>query len=321
MYKRIAGFILFLALQPLTASAQEFVCLETNLGDICMRLLPEAAPNTVNNFLGYVERGAYDGTLIHRLVRSGGLNVIQGGGFSGLPGNFGAAIASDPPILLEQQRSNLRGTVAMARLGGQANSATNQWFINFEDNTFLDNTFDGGYAVFAEIVQGMEVVDMISAYPIRDFSFALGDQAFREVPVDMLPEETLAFFEDFVLVSRAWATDRLPNTLLPYQCSPDSPGDTLTEFCGSSLRFPVQIDGLLFEATLVFVPSTEGLIFSVQRESLQLLADTGQERAHYAAGELLIPSVRTPAGAFVNVSLLLQDLPSLKFALNTFSPR
>lgn len=321
MHKHLTGFLFFLLLNPLAAAAEEFVCLETNLGDICMRMLPEAAPNTVNNFLGYVGRGDYDDTLVHRVSRSGGLFVIQGGGYSSVPESFSAAIHAEPPIALENQLSNLRGTVAMARLSGQPNSATNEWFINFEDNTFLDSTFDGGYAVFAEVVTGMDIVDLIGAYPIRNFSVALGDLAFQSMPVDMLPEETLAEFEDFVFVNRAYATDRLPNTLLPYQCSLTSPGDTLTEFCGSTLTFPVAIDGLLFEATLAFVPGREQLVFAVDRASLKLLEDTGQERATYAAGELVLPSVRTAAGAFVNVTLELIDFAALEFALVAFTPR
>jgi peptidyl-prolyl cis-trans isomerase A (cyclophilin A) len=297
--------------------ASDYVCLETNFGDICMELLPDVAPVTVANFLDYVEAGEYDNTLVHYSYPGG---LFQGGGYYGDPFNFGVPIRTKPPIVLESSlRSNLRGTVAMARNTGFPDSASSQWFINIGDNSDLDDTWDGGYTVFAEIVLGLEVADLIGNLPIGDFSALLGFP-FQATPVNIEPTDDFADLEDFVLIERAYHTQQYPG-MLPYQCSVTSPGDTLTEFCGSSLRFPVQIDGLLFEATLVFVPSTEGLIFSVQRESLQLLTDTGQERAHYAAGELLIPSVRTPAGAFVNVSLLLQDLPSLKFALNTFSPR
>lgn len=306
------------------ASAEEYVCFDTNHGDICFNLFPESAPVTVANFLGYVDRGAYQNTLVHRSVPG---FVIQGGGFSGEPdpGRFSQPIPVEAPIVNEAGLSNLRGTLAMARAEA-ADSATSQWFINLADNTPLNRTStSAGYAVFGEVVQGMDVVDRIASLRVADFRAALsnvtlGYLAFGEVPVDMSPEENDADFEDFVIVKRAYRTERLPG-LLPYQCSLTSPGDTLTEFCGSTVVFPVEIDDVLYEATLAYVPGRDGLVFSVDMGKLKGIADTGQERATFAAGVLTLPSVRNGERAFTNVKLDLTNRNPIEFTVSSFTPR
>jgi cyclophilin family peptidyl-prolyl cis-trans isomerase len=312
----------FLALgaTALPAAAEEYVCFDTNYGDICFDLFPEAAPLTVANFLRYVDRGAYTNVLFHRSVKSG-IFVIQGGGFSGAPdpNQFSRAIATDPPIANESGVSNLRGTIAMARTS-DPNSATNQWFINVQDNTGLNGTRTTGYAVFGEVVHGMDVVDRISALRIGDFSVALNSAAFSEMPVDMAPGESNADFTDFVIIERAYRTDRLPG-LLPYQCSLTSPGDTLTEFCGSTVTFPVLVSGVLYEGTLQYIPGRTALEFSVDRSKLKVLSDTGQPRATFNAGVLTIPSVRNGAKAFDNVTLDMISREPLEFRVRTFTPR
>jgi cyclophilin family peptidyl-prolyl cis-trans isomerase len=143
------------------------VQLVTNLGNFTLELDPAVAPVTVNNFLSYVHSGYYASTLFHRVMAG---FVIQGGGYTtGLvkkPGQLA-------PITLESNKglSNLRGTVAMARLGddptdpvGSANSATSEFFVNLLDNTFLDyqSASRPGYAVFGKVVQGLSVVDDIA---------------------------------------------------------------------------------------------------------------------------------------------------------------
>jgi len=140
------------------------VQLETTLGDIVIELDEVAAPITTANFLAYVDSGFYDGadgmgpTIFHRIVPG---FVIQGGGLTeDLDGK-----PTMPAIVNEADNglSNLRGTLAMARTS-DPNSATSQFFVNLVDNTFLDQTpRDAGYAVFGEVVEGMEVVDMIAA--------------------------------------------------------------------------------------------------------------------------------------------------------------
>lgn len=133
------------------------VALETSHGTIVLELNPEKAPVTVENFLDYVDRGWYDGTIFHRVIDG---FMIQGGGFTS---DLQKKITR-PEIENESKNglSNKRGTISMARLPGP-HTATAQFFINSVDNEGLDASGgDFGYAVFGEVVEGLEVVDAIS---------------------------------------------------------------------------------------------------------------------------------------------------------------
>jgi peptidyl-prolyl cis-trans isomerase A (cyclophilin A) len=157
---RLAALVLCTAI-PWAAWAQKVV-LATSEGDITIELEREKAPRTVDNFIQYVKSGHYDGTIFHRVIDN---FMIQGGG---MQSNM-IEKATRAPIPLESRNGlqNLRGTVAMARTM-VPDSATSQFFINVRDNAFLDaaNARDGnGYAVFAKVVAGMDVVDRIKAVP------------------------------------------------------------------------------------------------------------------------------------------------------------
>jgi cyclophilin family peptidyl-prolyl cis-trans isomerase len=149
--------------------------LRSTHGDINLELRPDVAPLTVLNFSNYVASGRYTNALVHRVDK--GLGVIQGGGFA-LP-NY-AQIPTDPPIPLEYQLPNQRGTIAMAR-STAANSATSQWFINTDDNTTsLGQANSGGYAVFGRAIgSSMAVVDAIAALPVYAFA-----SPFNQMPLD-----------------------------------------------------------------------------------------------------------------------------------------
>jgi cyclophilin family peptidyl-prolyl cis-trans isomerase len=160
----LAAGMLFLTLAAVSAqAANPKVIMKTSKGDITLELYPDKAPVTVKNFLAYVDKSFYDGTIFHRVIRD---FMIQGGG---LTADFQekAALA---PIKNEAGNGlgNTRGTIAMARTS-EVNSATCQFFINTVDNPFLDhkdNTSDGfGYCVFGKVVSGMDVVDAIRAVP------------------------------------------------------------------------------------------------------------------------------------------------------------
>jgi peptidyl-prolyl cis-trans isomerase A (cyclophilin A) len=146
-------------LVALPAWAQK-VRLVTSQGDIVLQLDAAKAPGTVANFLGYVRAGHYDGTIFHRVING---FMIQGGGLD-------ARLLEKPtraPIKLEAGNGlgNVRGSVAMARTANP-DSATAQFFINVVDNPRLD-TFGGGYAVFGQVVEGLDVVDRIKAVPTQ----------------------------------------------------------------------------------------------------------------------------------------------------------
>lgn len=153
--------------KPASTPAQEtivFVTLKTSMGDIVLELDQSKAPKTVENFLRYVDSKHYDGTVFHRVIPN---FMVQGGGFT-------PDMKQKPtqaPIENEWKNGlkNVRGSVSMARLGRQPNSATAQFFINVANNHFLDEPRDGaGYAVFGRVVSGMDVVDRIVAVPVQD---------------------------------------------------------------------------------------------------------------------------------------------------------
>jgi cyclophilin family peptidyl-prolyl cis-trans isomerase len=143
------------------------VQLVTNLGDIEIELFNAAAPQTVANFLQYVNNGLYDNTIIHRAVNdtTTPLQLIQGGGF--MPD--GTAIPTFAAIPNEFSIPNTRGTIAMAKPADSPDGATSQWFINDSNNPGLDDpTNDGGFTVFGTVISGLPVVDAITALPTVD---------------------------------------------------------------------------------------------------------------------------------------------------------
>ena len=135
------------------------VKLETNYGVIVIELNAEKAPNTVANYLSYVNDGFYDGTIFHRVIKD---FMVQGGGFTE------EFVQKTPKASIKNEAnnglSNVRGSLAMARTG-DPHSATAQFFINTVDNSFLDFRGESGaawgYAVFGQVIEGMDVVDSI----------------------------------------------------------------------------------------------------------------------------------------------------------------
>lgn len=154
------------------------VKLETTMGDIVIELDEEKAPVTVQNFLNYVRDGFYDGTIFHRVIPN---FMVQGGGFNDqMMQNM-----SQDPIQNEADNGlpNDRGTIAMARTQ-DPNSATAQFFINHNDNTFLNHTAPDvqgwGYCVFGKVSEGMDVIDAIAAVSTTNRS------GHSDVPEDVI---------------------------------------------------------------------------------------------------------------------------------------
>lgn len=134
------------------------VVMTTSHGDITIELDTDKAPITVENFLAYVDEGFFDGTIFHRVIPG---FMVQGGGMT----EDMIQKKGRSPIKNEADNGlkNLRGTLAMARTA-DINSATSQFFINLQDNAFLDHgSRDFGYAVFGRVIEGMDVVDSIAA--------------------------------------------------------------------------------------------------------------------------------------------------------------
>lgn len=162
--RAMIAVLLSLATLGLEAAPKPKVKLVTSMGVIVLELEPEAAPKTVENFLKYVKKGQYKGTIFHRVIPD---FMIQGGGYVDYLGKK----RTDPSIPNEADRAlaaglkNKRGTVAMARTP-DPHSAAAEFFINVKDNPPLDFKSKAtdqtwGYCVFGKVVKGMDVVDRI----------------------------------------------------------------------------------------------------------------------------------------------------------------
>ena len=175
--------------------------IRTNLGNISVNLFDEDTPETVGNFLEYVNSGAYANNVVHRMIPN---FVVQGGGFqynNELPFDnvaTGVAVTNEPEL------SNLRGTIAMAKLEGNPNSATSQWYINLADNSQNLDVTNGGFTVFGQVIgDGMDVVDQIAALTRYNMGGAL-----NSIPlIDFANDGTDPSGENFVLITDIVVTD------------------------------------------------------------------------------------------------------------------
>jgi peptidyl-prolyl cis-trans isomerase A (cyclophilin A) len=179
MFRRLLyAALLLLVLGSSLASAAEknpVVLMETSMGNVKIELFAKEAPISVQNFLAYVKKGFYKGTIFHRVIPG---FMAQGGGLTAelqpKPGDMA-------PIKNEADNglTNDRGTLAMARTG-DPNSATSQFFINVVNNNGLNrpNPDGFGYAVFGKVIEGMDVVDKMMAAPQKQ-----KNRVFQNVPV------------------------------------------------------------------------------------------------------------------------------------------
>lgn len=165
-----------------------YVMMTTTVGPITIELDADSAPKTVENFLSYVAGGFYDGTIFHRVIDN---FMIQGGGFTADMEQK----STQAPIENEANNGlkNQRGTIAMARTQ-DPHSATAQFFINVQDNDFLNHTGENmqgwGYAVFGKVTDGEDVLDKIRGVQT-------GSQAgHQDVPVEPIIIESAAIIND-----------------------------------------------------------------------------------------------------------------------------
>jgi peptidyl-prolyl cis-trans isomerase A (cyclophilin A) len=295
----------------------EVVCFKTNMGEFCLRLFPEDAPQTVANFLKYVNDGDYDGVVLHRsvpgfVVQTGGYRFDNQVGFTTIP--------KDANVVNEFKRSNTRGTVAMAKLGNDPNSASSEWFVNLVDNTTAEDNLDiqnGGFTVFGEVVIGMEVVDNISRLPTRDISGIFG-APFERTP--MLGYDNFFTSDYFVTVTDAGVEQR-DITPAPTVDDPFPGVVTVATYASNVFAAPIQwTDGRLYR--MIFVQNgTTGppYVFTVDTLLITAPVDNGQPRAVFDGEYLTIPSVRVPGGIITDARLKLSDRRVLEFTLESFN--
>jgi peptidyl-prolyl cis-trans isomerase A (cyclophilin A) len=157
---------------PTTANAT-IVRVETVVGDFDINLYDNATPATVTNFLDYVQNADFSDSIFHRSVAN---FIVQSGGFRTDLNAEITSIPTNPAVTNEPVYSNVRGTIAMAKLGNDPNSATSQWFINLTSNAADLDGPNGGFTVFGEVTgTGMDVIDALAALPTYAFAPPFGE--------------------------------------------------------------------------------------------------------------------------------------------------
>jgi peptidyl-prolyl cis-trans isomerase A (cyclophilin A) len=195
----LAAIISGSTLLPGLASAT-VVEFQTVMGNFEVNLYDNGTPQTVANFLSYVNSGAYNDAIVHRSVPG---FVVQGGGFFYDPGVPISPITANAPVVNEPEYANVRGTIAMAKLAGDANSATNQWFFNLANNTGDLDGQNGGFTVFGQVVgDGMDVVDAIAALPTYAFA-----APFSQIPLTNYTAGATVDDTHLIIISSISVTD------------------------------------------------------------------------------------------------------------------
>lgn len=166
--------------QPSLATIVQF---QTVLGDFSVNLYDKTTPKTVENFLAYVNSSStpYKNSVIHRSVPG---FIVQGGGFKYDTKLPLISIAQNAAVINEPIYANRRGTIAMAKVSGNVNSATNQWFFNLKDNSGILDSQNGGFTVFGEVTgNGMAIVDAMAALNIYSLAASSNNAALTEIPL------------------------------------------------------------------------------------------------------------------------------------------
>jgi peptidyl-prolyl cis-trans isomerase A (cyclophilin A) len=299
-----------------SALAEPFVRVSTTYGDFTIELLQDAAPATVANFLGYVDRGDYSRLVFHRLDNN---FVIQAGshkwvgdcvGLQLPPACGPALIPVGPTVVNEPGVSNIRGTLAMAKIGDLPDSATSQWFINLADNSANLDQQNSGFTVFARVLgDGMEVADRINALPVIAVSNGITQMPVRDfnTATDPAPVE-----KNLVLLN-AWRVDRYSAALHVF------------EYSRSRLSTYVNAGTLgNLSLTMHIVEDTAQTIFQIDPFSIIPLAITPDDMATFSETEqiLRIPYVEINNNGQVsvlnNVVLRMIDDQALLLVLESF---
>jgi cyclophilin family peptidyl-prolyl cis-trans isomerase len=191
------------------------------LGNFEVNLYDQSTPATVANFLAYVNDGSYTNTVVHRGVNG---FVVQGGGFTYQQGAQQLGnVAAKPAVVNEPKFSNVRGTIAMAKLGGNANSATNQWFINVGNNSANLDAQNGGFTVFGQVIgNGMDVIDAMNALPKFAFTSPFDTLPLRDYTAQNFNDGVAPTDRNFVIITAINVTDTTVNTAASLSPAPNT---------------------------------------------------------------------------------------------------
>ncbi len=312
----VMGVSLLMAASAVSmAEANTLVRITSTYGDFTLELFDEQTPNTVNNFLGYVDRGDFDMTVVHRSVSD---FVIQMGAYNWLgdcvndapqPGvNCSATYTEQQdPVINEPVVSNTEGTIAMAKLGGDPNSATSQWFINLGDNSENLDEQNGGFTAFGRVLgEGLSVANEINELPVQNVGGAATDMPLRN------NSSSFPQTENLVLMS-AYRVDRFSTAM------------HIFEYSSGRLAAYVNAGDLgNFSMQFNLVQDTGEIIFELDTANMVPLEITPEGMADYLPGEqkVAIPQVELNNNGSVsvlnNVVLRMIDEAQMRFVLESY---
>lgn len=201
-----------LFLLGLSLSQAQTVRFKTNLGDIDVELLPASAPETVKNFLAYMNDGSFNNSVVHRSVAG---FIWQGGGYK-LDGTTFKEITAKAPVVNEFKESNVRGTIAMAKLDGNPNSATNQWFFNLSNSNAANlDRQNGGFTVFGRVkdAASLAIVDKIAAVNVPSSATHPFNSPFNEMPLQNYTSGTPNSSHYIIVQSIGIAVEAIPPSI------------------------------------------------------------------------------------------------------------
>jgi cyclophilin family peptidyl-prolyl cis-trans isomerase len=232
------------------------VRIKTNLGNLDIALLDSATPFSVENFLNYVTRGDYTDVLLHRSTpATSGLEIIQSGWFKhDGTGNY-QTLTTDPTVVNERGFSNVRGTLAMAKVGGNANSGSSQWYFNVSDSaSALDPiSNNGGFSVFGKLSpQSLAVIDDIHSRPVANYTISLdgSNRTITDWPTKQTPSGALPGAVDYVQILSA----NLRSDPFTYEVKDSTPGIVLTSIADDGAIF---FNRLLSGTTTLEITATD----------------------------------------------------------------
>ncbi|QOJ23969.1 MAG: peptidylprolyl isomerase [Gammaproteobacteria bacterium] len=298
IYPKVAFFICLL-FSSSTTQANSVACFTSNMGQFCIELFEIQTPVTTANFLSYIHSDAYTNGIIHRSMPG---FVIQGGGFkivNGVSGDSLVAVNTFSPIVNEFKISNTRGTVAMAKLPDNPNSATSQWFVNLADNSANLDHQNGGFTVFGRVIfEGMAVFDAIEKLPVRNLGGNLTNAPLKDF------DGVHAALSNLVKIDRVEVTD------------------ATGIFSDGILSFAVDIgSGQMYTVNLRLISDKPDYIFQLDATSVAALTVSPSNIATFSLGnsQLHIPSVMIGASTTVkNVLMRLSDPGSYTFTLVSY---
>lgn len=306
----LSALLLAVLMSSSAVYAGTIVRVSTTYGDFSIELLDEVAPRTTQNFLNYVNRGAYNGTFIHRLEPG---FVIQGGGYRFQPFVGPIVVPADPPVVNEFSVSNTRGTLSMAKLGENPDSATSQWFVNLTDNSANLDTQNGGFTVFARVLgDGMAVADAIAANPIANLGGFANSIPLRADTSGNVSSNANVAANNFINLSTV-VTQRYSSALHVFEYV--------------SGRLIISVDGGtagLFSLNLSLVQSDPQIVFELNADTMVALASRPALSATWSATDnrLRIPEVEINNNGVVslirNVVMVLSDPVLQRFTLESY---